>query len=501
MKHYFKGICSLLVLLSLTMNTAAHAAAPTESAAEFSKSAAEFSKNAAEFGKTAAEFAGSTADTAGSADFVTVRDGRFYLGAKEYRYVGANLWYGAILASEGRGGNRERLHRELDHLKAIGVDNVRVLVGGDGREGIPSHIAPKLQTEPGVYNDTLLAGLDYLMVELEKRDMRAVLYLNNAWEWSGGYGAYLDWAGFSADIADHTKGDGSKRHFATTPVPSIDGWREYMDYVSNFVLHEGAMAMADRHACYVVSRRNRYTGQPYSACKALMAWEIANEPRAFAADDLHKRKFVEWIDRQSRLIRAIDPNHLITTGSEGRHGCEQDMALFRTIHTLPCIDYACIHIWPYNWGWLGRFEQNADGGKTIPEHRPDPMTERIGEACERSLAYIDEAAAALQGSGRPIVLEEFGYPRDRFRFDAGSPTTGRDRYYRFLFSIIRDSGKIAGCNFWGWGGSADVKHVVWQRWDDYVGDPAQEEQGLNSVFAADASTLSVIRTMASEITK
>ena len=43
------------------------------------------------------------------------------------------------------------------------LDNVRVLIGGDGRDGIPSHIAPKLQSEPGVYNDTILAGLDFLM--------------------------------------------------------------------------------------------------------------------------------------------------------------------------------------------------------------------------------------------------------------------------------------------------------------------------------------------------
>ena len=433
--------------------------------------------------------------------FVTVRDGHFYLGDKEYRYVGANFWYGAILGSEGRGGNRERLHRELDHLKSIGVDNVRVLVGGDGRDGIPSHIAPKLQTEPGVYNDTILAGLDYLMLELEKRDMRAILYLNNAWEWSGGYGAYLDWAGFESDIPDYSKGDGSTRHFSQTPVPGIDGYREYTQHVSNFVLHEGAKAMADRHACFIVSRKNRYTGVPYSQSPALMAWEIANEPRAFNNDELHKRKFVEWIDRQSRLIRAIDPNHLITTGSEGRHGCEQDMQLFRTIHTLPCIDYACIHIWPYNWGWLGRFEQNPDEGKTIPESKSDPMTEKVGDACAKSMAYIDEAYAVLQGSGRPIVLEEFGYPRDRFRFAPGSPTLGRDKYYRFLFGIIRDSGKIAGCNFWGWGGSADVKHVVWERWDDYVGDPAQEEQGLNSVFAADASTIGIIRSMSEDIRK
>ena len=49
-------------------------------------------------------------------------------------------------------------------------------------------------------------------------------------------------------------------------------------------------------------------------------------------------------------------------------------------------------------------------------------------------------------------------------------------------------------NFWGWGSFANPKHEEqWQVGDDYTGDPAQEAQGLNSVFATDASTISVIR--------
>ena len=433
-------------------------------------------------------------------EFVTVRDGKFFIGQNEYRFVGTNLWYGAILASEGKGGNRQRLHRELDDLLALGIDNVRVLVGGDGRDSIPSHIAPKLQTEPGVYDPLLLEGLDYLLAELEKRGMRAVLYFNNAWEWSGGYGAYLDWVGFTGDVMS-SDGSGQMKHFDQTPVPSIDGWWEYMQYVGNFILNDKAKELAANHVRNIVSRTNSITGKPYRESKAIMAWEIANEPRCFVNDRLHRTKFVEWIDEQSRLIKSLDKNHLVTTGSEGKHGCEDDIELFRTIHTLPCIDYACIHIWPYNWGWLGRFEQNPDEGKTIPESKPDPMTEKVDDACAKSMAYIDEAYAMLQGSGRPIVLEEFGYPRDRFRFAPGSPTLGRDQYYRFLFGIIRDSGKIAGCNFWGWGGSADVRHVVWERWDDYVGDPAQEEQGLNSVFATDSTTIGIIRSMSADIRK
>ena len=47
-------------------------------------------------------------------------------------YVGTNFWYGAILASQGQGGDRQRLSRELDQLQSIGVNNLRVLVGSDG---------------------------------------------------------------------------------------------------------------------------------------------------------------------------------------------------------------------------------------------------------------------------------------------------------------------------------------------------------------------------------
>ena len=397
-----------------------------------------------------------------SAQYVTVRDGRFYDSGKEYRYVGTNFWYGAILASEGRGGNRKRLHEELDLMQRVGIDNVRVLVGGDGREGLASHIEPVLQTAPGVYNDTLLVGLDYLLAELERRNMKAVLYFNNAWEWSGGYGAYLEWA----------------KRDERCPIPSVDGWPAYMDYVSEFVLNDKSIELSSNHIRNIVMRTNTITGRPYRESPALMAWEIANEPRCFGEDSLHKARLVEFIDRQSRFIKFLDPNHLVTTGSEGKHGCEQDIELFTRIHTLPCIDYACVHIWPYNWSWI-RDKKDSINALT--------------------LRYIDEAYSCMQPAGRPVVLEEFGYPRDSMLFAAGTPTTERDAYFSYVFSIIRDSGKIAGCNFWGWGGKARVRNVVWQRWDDYVGDPAQEEQGLNSVFASDKSTLRIIRQFSKEL--
>lgn len=63
------------------------------------------------------------------------------------------FWYGGILASEGEGGNRERLVQELDSLKSIGIDNLRILVGNDGARGITSKVEPTLRTQHLLIHD------------------------------------------------------------------------------------------------------------------------------------------------------------------------------------------------------------------------------------------------------------------------------------------------------------------------------------------------------------
>ena len=394
-------------------------------------------------------------------EFVRVENGHFMIGDSVYKFIGTNFWYGAILGSEGRGGDRDRLHKELDLLQENGINNLRILVGGDGEENIPSHIMPVLQTAPGVYNDTILDGLDYLMAELEKRDMKAVLYLNNAWEWSGGYGTYLDWAG-----------EGS------TPNPAIEGYEKYMNHVAKFVRSDSAKKLAANHVKNMVQRTNRYTGQPYVESPALMSWQIANEPRAFASDSLTKAAFSEWIASQAELIKSLDSNHLVSTGSEGRHGCENDFDLWEQIHSDKNIDYAILHLWPYNWGWIDEAT----------------IVERVDTACNNAYNYILPHSESMRKIRKPLVMEEFGYPRDGFKFGKDISTEGRDRFYEYIFSLITEKDLLDGCNFWGWGGLANPQHEKWEPWDDYTGDPAQEAQGLNSVFASDKTTLDIIST-------
>ncbi|MBO6058791.1 MAG: cellulase family glycosylhydrolase [Bacteroidaceae bacterium] len=411
------------------------------------------------------------------AEFVTVKDGKFFRGDKEYRYVGANFWYGAILGSEGRGGNRERLLKELDLMKETGITTLRVLVGADGRDCLGRHISPILQSAPGEYNDTILQGLDFLLSELEKRQMTATLYLNNAWEWSGGFGAYLEWAGCG-------------------PAADPEDWDGFLKYHCQFVQNDKAKEFAANHVRYIVGRTNTITGKPYTQSPAILAWELANEPRAFAGDSITKACFAQWVKDQASLIKSIDANHLVTTGSEGLAGCELDADLFREVHSYPEIDFICIHIWPYNWHWVGPVSGPIATAKDI--NGPTSVIDNIDNARRQTENYLNECYEAVKDLNKPMILEEFGYPRDNYTVEPGTPTTGRDLYYQFVFDLVRNSGKLAGCSFWGWGGLASELHYKWQPWDDYTCDPAFEEQGLNSVFAADISTMRIIREFAGQ---
>lgn len=387
--------------------------------------------------------------------------GQFTIRGKPYYYAGTNFWYGAILGSTGRGGNRVRLNAELNRLKSLGIDNLRILIGADGSSEIASKVKPTLQIAPGIYNDTILDGLDYLMLQMAKRKMHAVLYLNNSWEWTGGYSQYLAWV-------KHEK----------APVPSVDGWPAFMTYVKEFVFNDSAKALFSKYVQFIVSRTNRYTHRRYVNDPTIMAWQIGNEPRAFSQEG--KVPFTAWMRQVSAQIKSLDKHHLVTSGSEGKHGCEEDIQLFEKIHADPNIDYLCMHLWPYNWGWIGKM--------TVIKNEP------IAE--KNTKEYVDEHLAVARRLKKPIVMEEYGYPRDGFSFDKSSTTKGRDAYYKYVYSLLIESRKandlFAGCNFWGWGGLAAPKHINWQWGDDYCGDPAQEEQGLNSVFSSDESTLRII---------
>ena len=137
-------------------------------------------------------------------------------------------------------------------------------------------------------------------------------------------------------------------------------------------------------------------------------------------------------------------------------------------------------MWLKNWGWL----------KT-PELSPE-FEIAAGKARDHVEMHTRIATETLK---KPLVLEEFGLPRDFEAYSPDSPTKARDDYCRRLFDQVADSCRqgraLQAANFWAWGGEGRADATRGSA-GAFLGDPPCEPQGLNSVFDTDASTLAVV---------
>jgi len=391
--------------------------------------------------------------------FVRIENGSFTIDGKPYFFIGTNYWYGSLLADTPKG--RRRLRKELRFLKKQGVDNLRVLVGAEGVSDYPYRVAPALQPKAGEYDEKRLRGLDYLLHRMARRHMRAVLYLTNNWEWSGGLAQYRSWT------------DGSE-----IPFPRLPGntWGDFLQYVSGFHGCTACREAVDRHIRFVLNRTNSFNGRSYIQDPTIMAWQVANEPRPMQAGN--STAFSGWLRETAALIKSIDPNHLVSLGNEGAAGCEGSLELFEQIHADTNVDYLTIHIWAKNWSWF-----------------PDTaIAANLPGIIEKCLSYVDQHDTVARRLAKPLVLEEFGLPRDGHSFSPKAPVHLRDVYFASIFQKIRanrsSGGKLAGCNFWAFGGHPKrlAKTLFCKPGDPPGGDPPQEEQGLNAVFQTDKST-------------
>lgn len=384
------------------------------------------------------------------------------LGGKPYRFAGANLWYGPWLGARADFGNRARLARELDALAALGVTNLRILASAE-TSPLKNAVSPAFRTAGASWNPDLLDGLDHLLAQLEARGMRAVLYLTNFWEWSGGMMTYLTYV------------NGGKFIDMNDPAHP---WPEFPDMTAQFYANAEAVKL---YHDYVASIVRRYAGIP-----TVMAWQLANEPRPGGSDRIAEPllpAYYAWIQSTAKLIKSIAPDQLVSTGSEGLKGSIERATVYKAAHAFPEIDYLTAHIWPLNWSWVS--------AKDIPGTH-DEATAKVAEYLTRHIALATEL-------GKPLVIEEFGYPRDGGGYDPASSTAYKDRYYRQIYEAVEANPIIAGSNFWAWNGEGRAVHgdhrfhpgdTAW------LGDPPHEPQGWYGVFDSDATTVAVIKTHA-----
>lgn len=398
--------------------------------------------------------------------FVTREAMQFLRNGAPYRIVGANMWYAAWLGADAAYGDRARLTIELDRLQRLGINNLRIMAAAE--EGpLNNSIKPGFTTAEGD-NETLFEGLDFAMAEIGKRGMTAVLVLSNFWEWSGGLQTLLYRAtGHHMDMGD-----------------PAHPWPAFADATSAFYANEKAVSLYRDHVRAMVGRTNAITGQTYAEDPAVMSWQLANEPRPGGSDAAIARNrdaYLAWIASSAELIRSIDGNHMVSLGQEGTQATNGSEELVIAAHDN--VDYVTAHIWPLNWGWV----DGQDLAGTWPAGR-----QLVRE-------YLDSHARLATQMDKPLLIEEFGFPRDGETYDPSTTTEFRQAYYRAIYEAVeadwRDGGPIQGSNFWAWNGEARAAHADYRFRDGdraYMGDPPHEPQGWYGNFDSDAPMLQLI---------
>jgi mannan endo-1,4-beta-mannosidase len=217
---------------------------------------------------------------------------------------------------------------------------------------------------------------------------------------------------------------------------------------------------------------------PQLKSSPVVIWELANEPRGMN----NVGAYHTWIDETAGLIKSLAPGQLVTTGSEGQTASPMYAGLdVVKDHQSPNIDFITFHMWAQNWNWIH--------GDKIPEGYP--------KALGLAKKYLADHAAAAAKVGKPLLLEEFGFPRDAGSFAPDSPTTFRDKYFEEVYATVQSlmgTSPMAGIMPWAWSGETRPPRPgeYWKPGDVFTGDPPHEQQGWYSVYSTD-TTVKIIR--------
>lgn len=337
------------------------------------------------------------------------KDGQFVNGCNYFKVAGWNQWE-AVEAAAGA----PFLYGASIPVGLTGPELVRSLFEQGAKVGfnvmrtwafaVDAQYA--LETSPGVYNEAVFKGMDYMLELARQNNIKVILALTSYWTPTGGVPQYLKWANATDDVEFYTN-------------PAII--KMYQDFVST-----------------VLNRKNTLNGRVYKDDPVIMAWDLLNEPRCVKCPN---GTVANWFAQQADFVKSIDTNHLITTGEEGFYGCCNNPANpgvkysewaaeegqnFILDHSSPNISFATMHLWPDNW------QDTSPGfsGTWINAHTKD-------------------AGSVLK---KPIILEEWG---KWINLSANATVQDRNTYmasvYDQIKSIMSQPGSpLQGSLFWQW---------------------------------------------------
>lgn len=274
---------------------------------------------------------------------------------------------------------------------APGPDDVYFQFWNEAKHALDYHDGP-----------TGLERLDGAIALAGARGLRLILTLTNNWPDFGGMPQYVKWLGLPAK--------------------------------NNFYRSEAAKEAYRNWVEQLITRRNSVTGRLYRDEPAILAWELANEPRCETDDGKPLGDGVEtltgWVDEMSRFVRSLDANHLIAVGDEGYFNRKfaGGNALFNGRYGVSCeallgvglVDFGTCHLYPQQMG-KGR----------------DPV--------EFGLMWIREHQHAGERANKPMLLEEYGV-----LFGAAGEIQSEDERNRVFDTWLKEVESLGGAGDMLW---------------------------------------------------
>ena len=329
--------------------------------------------------------------------FVHQRDGRFFVGGKPFRFVGANV--AVMFRDEDRARMPETLHQAAD----AGIKVVRVWAFG---EGGPNDVKPVADFDdwprnhyfrlaPGQWNEDSFVHLDKVIAEAAQNKLYVQLCLTNWWRDTGGVTQYLRWAGIN-DAADDSFKFGINNEKAILFYTNPETRRLYREHLEK-----------------LATRRNTVTGVLYRDDPTIFGWELMNEAQVITGRWAERRA---WFAEMSEYLKKLDPNHMIAPGAWGyRSSAERREWL--ADHALPTIDYCDVHSYP---------RDDHDTFVDSPQALRD---------------FIENRAAAAFSIKKALVFGEFGMGVEGFN------GASQLEWYKAFFESNARAG-AAGAMFW-----------------------------------------------------
>ncbi|KFA46827.1 hypothetical protein S40293_05592 [Stachybotrys chartarum IBT 40293] len=296
--------------------------------------------------------------------FVTTKGEKFQLDGEDFYFAGTNAYYFSF------NGDYEDTVNGMNAAKEAGLNVFRTWGFNDRNvtynpDGLPAYGGEGAGVTQVVYQrwdngeSTIdVSPFDKVVDAALETGQKLIVALTNNWADYGGMDVY-------------TVNLGGRYHDDFYHVPEIK--EAFKRYVAEMV--------------------NRYKNSP-----AIMAWELANEPRC-GADGVRNlprspagcnpEVITAWIEEMSAYIKSLDPRHLVTWGGEGGFNIESDD-------------------WAYNGADGGDFDveislEHIDFG--VFHSYPDWWSKTV----EWTDQWIRDHAASGRRAGKPVVHEEYGW--------------------------------------------------------------------------------------------